>query len=242
MFYTLHINQYRRIYVYEYTNQNNEIIYSLGMTSRHKSCLVLKAIDNYLYISALSTRKKYTQTLKNPLGIGRNDKHMATWLYIAKVFAHKQGYKSLKLYDAANIRFPETFCFLSAITLLKENTFVYNKYGFTTYDPRYLKVLSVLIERVPQDLIECTNHLQLKMILRKSTSWQDVYKRLEHFKLVYLCEHIIELFGFDIKELQFYYTYDVSNDNMQCTNYSYEILKEVPHWLQVYSDRYMDVF
>jgi hypothetical protein len=210
------------------------------MTSRHKSCLVLKVIDDYLYIVALSTRKKYTQSLKNPLGLSRTAKHMPTWLYIAKIFAKKQGYTSVKLYDAANIRFPETFTFLSSMTLLRDNTFVYAKYGFTTDDPRYQKVLDTLSTKRPQDIVEYTNDLQLRMLLRKSESWKDLYERLERFRLVYMAEHIMEMFGFDIRELQYYYACDVRT--IKYIRYNYEPLKDVPHWLQVYSDRFMDVF
>jgi hypothetical protein len=224
----LQLSNGKHVYVYMNIGKNGR--HGIGFTKYHRSCLVVRIHEGVLYIEGLSTRRR-DQVLKNPLGLPRHGKHLREWLYIAEAYANYHGIPEIRLYDAANVYVENRYYFLSCCTLLRDNQFLYEKYGFQA--PECSDVRNLLQKTCPSD-IPC-NDLILRNVLRRSTSWPEVYARLVRQNRPFLCEELFESLGFQIKDLQFWYTKSVGPCPVQ-------IEKTVDISLPWYhSDRWMDV-
>lgn len=119
----------RRIYARTVAKRDGSLLVGIGMKRVHRSCLVMTLSGTSCLINGISTYTKGFVERKNPLRISSN--HLGMWLAIANDIAYQNGCTNLELFDAANVldRYGE-MQFLSKLILVRENKFVYEKYGF----------------------------------------------------------------------------------------------------------------
>lgn len=137
----------RTIVARSVAKRNGHLHVGIGMTARHRSCLVLLLQDSVCYIEGVSTFTRGFQERKNPLKLSGG--HLSHWLTIANDIAYQNGCSTVELFDAANVCAPDSeMQFLSKLTLLETAEFAYEKYGYESTDPERASA----IRRVADDL------------------------------------------------------------------------------------------
>jgi hypothetical protein len=233
-----------RIYVRKYVNSANEDVYGFGMTRKHKSCLVVRVEQHgkSAVVEGLSMFCKKTGERKNPLMLHKD--HMKTWLAVADAFALFLGIKKLRLFDAANVVFPDgTFAFLSHCTLLRDGSFLYTKYGYVPDKPYTYESVMECLRRKPCDFAKQTDNASVRTMLKTCETWKEVYEKLGKCKEKYnLLENVFLAMGIHtISELQMQYSKRVCVRSSSLMKLFLNPI-EPPSWLVSYSDRWMDIY
>lgn len=226
---SLEINEQTKT-LYMHRSSNGRI--GIGFTEYHRSCLVLRIDNDTLYIDGLSTRRRRDQILKNPLGLPRQSKHMHIWLQIAEAFARYHNLIRIKLFDAANIVVDSRYIFLSSLLLLRDNQFLYEKYGYFATECEEIKVF---LKNQSPNATKVQN-IYLQNVLRRSSTWREVYDRLVRQRRQYLAEDLLESFGYFMPKLQYWYTKNVEETSVVITE-----IKQIPKVPWYHSERWLDV-
>jgi hypothetical protein len=103
------------------------------MKADHRSCLILNLHETTCSIESISTWTKGFGARKNPLRI--NGGHLRVWLSVANDIAYLNGCTTIELFDAANVLAEDgVIQYLSRLMLLRDERFVYERYGFEAQD------------------------------------------------------------------------------------------------------------
>jgi len=123
----------KRLYARSVAKRDGSLQVGIGMKADHRSCLILTMRGTTCAIDGISTWTKGFVERKNPLRL--TARHLETWLSIANDLAYLNKCTVLELFDAANVLAHDgVLQFLSRLTLLRNDTFLYEQYGFESID------------------------------------------------------------------------------------------------------------